>query len=623
MKSIFKKSLGFMMIMFFAVLALSFGNKVKAADETIDWTKASYSSASASNVTWQGESFTISLDKASSQTAANNYLGGTNAHTRIYKGQTLTFTPNDGYTIDSIVITATSSTYAGYFKSTWTNATASSSNTTVTVTPTDGSAAAKLTVGTATRATKIVVNYSAAADTSTVTIDGGDTYTEVGDVLTLTATTANVTGTVAWSSSNTNVATVDQSGNVTTKAFGQTTITASVDEVEDSIELTVYPTDGSELTIAQALQVCQYTGTENCAFEYSVTGVIESIDTAYDAEYTNITVTVTDGNDSIKAYRMSGGEDLVVGDKIKVTGILVNYNGNTPEFVAGCTYEVVADDAATSAIKDALNAIDSYVSAAYKYTKEEVAAPLSVEFVAEELGYENGVAVESISEEPVAIAFAKGENSNAPKYYNTGKAIRCYGGNTMTFTATDTNITSIELTFATGEGTNAISADCGEFDTDTWTGSSATVVLTIGGTTGHRRIASIKVSYEGGSDTKVTQYSDVDFRFKFGVDSDVENIEGVEKVGVSVTAGGDPRFYTSDSFVVDEENGISYIVISLGDIINYSDRASLEFTVSAYVQIGDIKYYSTSSKTYSAKSIIAEYLELGYAVEGLDAIINK
>ena len=54
MKSIFKKSLGFMMIMFFAVLALSFGNKVKAADETIDWTKASYSSA------YQVNSFTIS-----------------------------------------------------------------------------------------------------------------------------------------------------------------------------------------------------------------------------------------------------------------------------------------------------------------------------------------------------------------------------------------------------------------------------------------------------------------------------------------------------------------------------------------------------------------------------------
>lgn len=639
MKSIFKKSLAFMMIMFFAVLSLSLGIKVKAAEAArfefgaYDASKTDESSqdgSSASSYTETVGSYTLTLSsmvkvyKDSYDAKGNSCLKlGTSSASGSFS-----FTVPSDVTKVGILVAGYKAKTVGISINGGTAQTISTLSSNGEYTEVEVDTSTNKTVSFATGTNKrckidAIVFYTAAVETKpSIEITGGD-YTEIDDVVTLTATTENVTGTVAWSSSNTDVATVDQSGNVTAKAFGQTTITAAADDVEDSIEFTVYPTDGSELTIAQALQVCQYTGATNCAFEYSITGVIETIDTEYDEGYNNITVTVTDGNDSIKAFRMSGGEDLVVGDKIKVTGFLVNYNGNTPEFAAGCTYEVVADDAATSAIKDALNAIDSYVSAAYKYTKEEVAAPLSVEFVAEELGYENGVAVESISEEPVAIAFAKGENSNAPKYYNTGKAIRCYGGNTMTFTATDTNITSIELTFATGEGTNAISADCGEFDTDTWTGSSATVVLTIGGTTGHRRIASIKVSYEGGSDTKVTQYSDVDFRFKFGVDSDVENIEGVEKVGVSVTAGGEPRFYTSDSFVVDEENGISYIVISLGDIINYSDRASLEFTVSAYVQIGDIKYYSTSSKTYSAKSIIAEYLELGYAVEGLDAIINK
>lgn len=655
MKSMFKKSLGFMMIMLLTVLALGFSFNVKAAEvvESVDFTTKA-ANHSAYTDTWTYDGWTVSGGANNNGGWAYVKIGGKNTNIAKY---------SDYYIASPVVASATSKVevniIAGSVAKSGMSATVQlevysdsalstlvDSTAAVTVAKTAALLEFEPTNGVSWPANsyyKVVFNCANTSTTNGIVwLDNvsvydynagdalqpsielsGDNYTEVDDVVTLTATTANVTSNLVWSSSDSNIATVDQSGNVTAKSMGVATITAAADGAEATFEFTVYPTDGSEITIEQALTICDWVGTAECAFTYSVTGVVETITTAYNSTYDNITVTITDGTNSIQAYRMAGGSDLAEGDKIKVTGILTKYSGNTPQFIAGATYEAIADDAATSAIKDALNAIDSYVSAAYKYTKEEVAAPLSVEFVAEELGYENGVAVESISEEPVAIAFAKGENSNAPKYYNTGKAIRCYGGNTMTFTATDTNITSIELTFATGEGTNAISADCGEFDTDTWTGSSATVVLTIGGTTGHRRIASIKVSYEGGSDTKVTQYSDVDFRFKFGVDSDVENIEGVEKVGVSVTAGGDPRFYTSDSFVVDEENGISYIVISLGDIINYSDRASLEFTVSAYVQIGDIKYYSTSSKTYSAKSIIAEYLELGYAVEGLDAIINK
>lgn len=620
MKSIFKKSLGFMMIMFFAVLALSFGNKVKAADETIDWTKASYSSASASNVTWQGESFTISLDKASSQTAANNYLGGTNAHTRIYKGQTLTFTPNDGYTIDSIVITATSSTYAGYFKSTWTNATASSSNTTVTVTPTDGSAAAKLTVGTATRATKIVVNYSAAADTSTVTIDGGDTYTEVGDVLTLTATTANVTGTVAWSSSNTNVATVDQSGNVTTKAFGQTTITASVDEVEDSIELTVYPTDGSELTIAQALQVCQYTGTENCAFEYSVTGVIESIDTAYDAEYTNITVTVTDGNDSIKAYRMSGGEDLVVGDKIKVTGILVNYNGNTPEFVAGCTYEVVADDAAVSAAKEALNQIQAYMSFAYKYTREqqEIAAssdPVTVAYTGSTTtnmaADANQAAIVGLNENLFNVEAIKNKPSNNIGLNKAGE-IRLYansadgnGNELVISTLNGQNITSIEITFGSTVGSFTVNGVAGAKETTEYAVNDTSVAIknTTSGSSTQVHIKSITINLEASDEvTLVDVFTEVDFRIKCGVDLALADIAGVDSYGVKVSADKEMELPANES-----DDTCLFAVISLGDVLTNAERLDVVFTVQAYIVIEGVTYVSENTKSFSVREMVEAY----------------
>ena len=57
------------------------------------------------------------------------------------------------------------------------------------------------------------------------------------------------------------------------------------------------------------------------------------------------------------------------------------------------------------------------------------------ELVASELGIANGVAVESLTFGNVTATFGLGLNSsNAPKYYSSGTAIRCYGGNTITFT---------------------------------------------------------------------------------------------------------------------------------------------------------------------------------------------
>lgn len=118
-----------------------------------------------------------------------------------------------------------------------------------------------------------------------------------------------------------------------------------------------------------------------------------------------------------------------------------------------------------------------------------------------EQGYDNGQAIESIEGEAFSITFDKGSNSNAPKYYNTGSAIRCYGGNSFTVSSENT-ITKIELTFSSGEGTNAITTDVDSYENGTWTGAASSVTFTIGGTSGHRRIASISVTYAGDQPTK-------------------------------------------------------------------------------------------------------------------------
>lgn len=110
-------------------------------------------------------------------------------------------------------------------------------------------------------------------------------------------------------------------------------------------------------------------------------------------------------------------------------------------------------------------------------------------------GYEN--AEELVAERlgDVVVAFDKGTGSTTPKYYTSGTAARCYAKNTMTFASETATITQIKLTYGSSDGTNAITADKGTFANDTWTGSETSVVLTVGGTTGHRRIAAIEVTY--------------------------------------------------------------------------------------------------------------------------------
>ena len=95
-----------------------------------------------------------------------------------------------------------------------------------------------------------------------------------------------------------------------------------------------------------------------------------------------------------------------------------------------------------------------------------------------------------------SVKFDKSSGSTPPKYYNKGTSIRVYGQNTMTISATNKIITKITITFGSSDGSNAITADTGSYSNGTWTGSSSSVVFTIGGTSGNRRIASITVVYQ-------------------------------------------------------------------------------------------------------------------------------
>ncbi len=112
-------------------------------------------------------------------------------------------------------------------------------------------------------------------------------------------------------------------------------------------------------------------------------------------------------------------------------------------------------------------------------------------------GYENGEEVTSLTIDDVTVAFNKGTNSNVPKYYNTGTAVRVYGGGYFTVTVpNESSISTIALTFDSGDDeSNTITTNSNTYSNGTWTGSAQSVQFTVGGTTGHRRIKSVKVTY--------------------------------------------------------------------------------------------------------------------------------
>ncbi len=124
------------------------------------------------------------------------------------------------------------------------------------------------------------------------------------------------------------------------------------------------------------------------------------------------------------------------------------------------------------------------------------AADESVTFSAQ--SYSNEQEITSYSGTNFSITFNKGTNSNAPKYYDSGSAIRAYGGNYFTITSSST-ITQIVITFGSGGDSNEITTDVGTYSNGTWAGGSKNVKFTVGGSSGNRRLSAITVTYETGS----------------------------------------------------------------------------------------------------------------------------
>ena len=259
------------------------------------------------------------------------------------------------------------------------------------------------------------------------------------------------------------------------------------------------------------------------------------------------------------------GESLFVTIETETEGAEIHYtlDGSDP-VENGAIYEGKIELTETTTVK-AVAKLDGWNNSAVAEATFTAIDPNggSFELVASELGIANGVAVESLTFGNVTATFALGSNSNAPKYYSSGTAIRCYGGNTITFTgAKGVTITGIELTYGSSDGSNAITADCGTFSINTWTGASNKVVLTVGGTSGNRRIAAIKVTYSVGENVVVIATPSITASTSF---------VGSTTVEITNNAEGTTLYYST--------NGVDYVA--------YTTALNITETTTVYAKAVD------------------------------------
>ena len=110
-----------------------------------------------------------------------------------------------------------------------------------------------------------------------------------------------------------------------------------------------------------------------------------------------------------------------------------------------------------------------YTSAVAKYylnVTETASGVATIEIDLSAQGFTNQQEIKTVSSSPITLTFDKGTNTNAPKYFTKGTAVRVYGGNTMTVSSSKT-IVKVEITFGESDGTNEISTNIGTYNVGT------------------------------------------------------------------------------------------------------------------------------------------------------------
>lgn len=226
-----------------------------------------------------------------------------------------------------------------------------------------------------------------------------------GDTVSVSGTIINYNGTIEFTAGG-KVTIVEKGEGGTTEKPG-----------DNTDEPFVKPTTAKEIVdAAYALKK----GATLQGGSYTLTGKITSIDTAYSADFQNITVTISvSGRESkpIQCYRLkgTGADKLAVGDTITVTGELINYNGKI-QFNAGSNLDkVVAGQKAPSdpkAIVDAAYALAQGASLDYSATLTGKIVKLNTPYSATYKNMTVTIAVDGREDKPIMCYYMTGEKAS-------------------------------------------------------------------------------------------------------------------------------------------------------------------------------------------------------------------
>ena len=339
-----------------------------------------------------------------------------------------------------------------------------------------------------------------------------------------------------------------------------------------------------------------YTGNEDkfsfTGFNSASAAASQEITVTYGGKTTTFNVEILDV--TLQTVTVSGTPTTLsytAGDTFDPAGLTVmgHYSDNTDaEITSGITWSYPDANSLLAYEQTSIRVVatvDEVASEAYTVSGLTVAAaPLVASWVASEQGYsdQTDMTAQTIAFGPssnFSLVFAKGTNSNAPKYYNSGTAVRAYGGNTFALSSTDYKFTQIEIAFSSGEGSNTISTNVGTYEDGTWTGNSKEVTFTIGGTTGHRRIASVTVTYEEALPSVATPT----FSVEAGTYFEAQNVT------ITTTTEGATIYYTTDGTEPTTESSV------------YTDplAVSTDMTIKALAAKNGMDNSAVASATYT------------------------
>ena len=331
----------------------------------------------------------------------------------------------------------------------------------------------RLTLTNATGNVTISTTSAPVTPTTTITFAHSTVNVQIG-ATTNNAATANSGGAITYSSSNTNVATVSPTGVITGVAAGSCTITATVAANGD------YPAKST---------TCEVT-VFNAADNYNVYWVVNW-------DYTNLFDSNTAPN---------GGKPTVPANEPECEGkVFMGWTHQASFSPSTGPTKIFKDGADANSISNDPTYYYAVFATQNSSGTETEDIEKSIKFA--EAEYENGDDVTTVSMDNCTLIFDKGTGSNAPKYYTSGEAVRCYKNNTLTISSED-NITNIVISTVSGYA-GTISADDGTYSGGTWTGSSKSITLTHSPSDNSQwRITAITVTTEGtGSTTTYSNYT--------------------------------------------------------------------------------------------------------------------